>query len=301
MKIAIIGLGKMGHQFVVKLKSDGHEVIVLDNDPEQVKRAVSDGAVGAGSREDVLSKFGDETPVVWLMIPSSAVDDEIKAWSKILTPGSILIDGGNSRYTETLERETDLAGLGIKFIDVGTSGGVLGLKNGFCMMIGGDEAVVKSLESVFSSLAKPDGAYEYFGASGSGHYIKMIHNAIEYGYMESLAEGYRMLAEGPIKKLDLAAIARVWQHGSIVKSELNELAGEIFTENPSLEGVDGVVAETGEARWTIEEANRAKIDLPAIEVALDVRRKSQSGEISFATKLLALLRNKFGGHNTNPK
>lgn len=301
MKIAIIGLGKMGHQFVLKLKSDGHDVIVLDNDTEQIKRAVTDGAVGAINREDVVSKFGAERPLIWLMIPSSAVDDEIKAWSKILPPASILVDGGNSHYAETLERATDLAAFEIKFVDVGTSGGVLGLKNGFCMMIGGDEATVKSLDSIFTSLTKPDGAYDYFGASGSGHYIKMIHNAIEYGYMESLAEGYRMLAEGPIKNLDLSAISRVWQHGSIIKSELNELVGGILTENPSLEGVDGVVAETGEARWTIEEANRSKIDLPAIEAALEVRRRSQSGEVSFATKLLSLLRNKFGGHSTNPK
>jgi 6-phosphogluconate dehydrogenase len=183
---------------------------------------------------------------------------------------------------------------------MGTSGGVHGLKNGFSMMIGGPEAAYKTIEPIAQILAQPSGAYQYFGPSGSGHYVKMVHNAIEYGMMQSLAEGYRMLHEGSYPgQIDLAAAGEVWQHGSVVNSWLNELCQQALAENPTLDGIDGFVAESGEARWTLEAAKDLGIPLPTIQTAFDVRLQSQQGETNFATKLLAAMRNKFGGHNIN--
>jgi 6-phosphogluconate dehydrogenase len=230
------------------------------------------------------------------MIPASVVDEEIAIWQEILPAGSIIIDGGNSDFRLTKQRADMLVAHKIHLIDVGTSGGVLGQKNGFSMMIGGDAAVAKSLDPLFVSLSKPNGAYHYFGPSGSGHFVKMVHNAIEYGYMESLAEGYELLHKGPYHHIDLKAASNVWQHSSIIESSLNKLAGDIFDENPDLDKVEGVVAESGEARWSIDVAKEKDIKLPAIEASLNVRLESQKGKTSFATKLLVELRNKFGGH-----
>jgi len=300
MKIAVIGLGKMGHQFVVRLGDDNHKVIVLDRDSQLVRSAEEAGGIVATSREDVIAKFEGQPPVIWLMIPSGAVEEEIEAWKNLLPAEAILIDGGNSDFRLSKERAERLAEANIDFLDIGTSGGVLGLKNGFSMMIGGNKETAGRIDPILKSLSKPSGAYQYFGASGSGHYVKMVHNAIEYGLMESLAEGYRLLRDGPYNNLDLAAVAEVWQHGSIVESSLNGLAKEIFSENPSLNNIDGIVAQSGETKWSLDIAHELGIDLPAIEASFDVRLKSVEGQISYTTKLLAALRNKFGGHNINP-
>lgn len=300
MKIALIGLGKMGHQFVVRLCGEGHEVIVFGRSSELVEAAVKAGGIAASSREDIISKFNSEPIIIWLMIPAEAVEGEIQLWEKLLPAGSTLVDGGNSDFRLSKERGPRLAGNSINFIDIGTSGGILGLKNGFSMMIGGDKPAVENVDPILKSLAKPKGAYQYFGPSGSGHFVKMVHNAIEYGMMESLAEGYRLLKEGPYPNLDLAAVAEVWQHGSIVESNLNGLAKEIFNETPALNNVDGIVAQSGEAKWSLEIGRELGIDMPAIQTSFDVRIKSEQGDISYTTKLLAALRNKFGGHNINP-
>lgn len=301
MKIAIIGLGKMGHQLVVRLVNDGHKVIVLDRDSQLVSEAERAGAVPAVSQKDIIEKFGSDRPVVWLMIPAGAVDEELGVWEKLLPADSIIIDGGNSNFSLSKQRSERLSNNGIRFIDIGTSGGILGLKNGFSMMIGGDKKSVEQLDPILISLSKPNGAYHYFGESGSGHFVKMVHNAIEYGFMESMSEGYRLLKDGPFQNLDLQAVAEVWQHGSIIESSLNNLARKIFAENPTLDGIDGVVAESGEAKWSLETAHNLGIDMPAIQTSFDVRVKSQQGETNYATKFLAALRNKFGGHNINPK
>jgi 6-phosphogluconate dehydrogenase len=300
MKIALIGLGKMGHQFVVRLCNEGHEVIVFGRSSELVEAAVQAGGVAATSREDIISKFNSEPLIIWLMIPAEAVEGEIELWKKLLPAGSSLVDGGNSDFRLSKERGAALAEAGINFLDIGTSGGILGLKNGFSMMIGGDKQAVEKIDPILKSLAKPKGAYQYFGPSGSGHFVKMVHNAIEYGMMESLAEGYRLLKDGPYHDLDLAAVAEVWQHGSIVESNLNGLAKEIFNETPDLDNVEGIVAQSGEAKWSLEVGRELGIDMPAIQTSFDVRIKSEHGEISYTTKLLAALRNKFGGHNINP-
>ena len=300
MKIAVVGLGRMGMQIARKLSEDGHQVIAHDRSPEPIQEAVGHGAKAAATREDIIAAFGSDQVVLWIMIPSDVVEAEFDAWLKLVPKGSVLVDGGNSDFRLTQKRAEKAAAAGSSWIDVGTSGGVWGYQNGFSMMVGGDKPGVAAIEPILKTMAKPEGAYFHFGPSGSGHYVKMVHNAAEYGMMESLAEGYRMLKDGAFKdQLDLAAAGDVWQHHSVVTSWLNELCQSALAENPTLEGIEGFVAESGEARWTLETAKELNIDLPAIQSAFDVRVASQKGEINFATKLLAAMRNKFGGHELN--
>jgi 6-phosphogluconate dehydrogenase len=299
MKIAVAGLGRMGMQIARKLSEDGHEVVAHNRSRGQVDEAVGYGAKAAYTKKDVAAAFAGGPVVLWLMIPAEAVDGELDAWLGVLPAGSVIIDGGNSDFRLTRKRAEKVAEGGMTLLDSGTSGGIWGYDNGFSMMVGGDAAAFSSVEAVFRTLAKPSGAYRHFGASGSGHYVKMVHNAIEYGMMESLAEGYRMLKEGPYPSLDLAAAGDVWQHGSVVTSWLNELCRQALAENPELDGIDGYVAESGEARWTLEVAEELGIPLVAIRDSFDVRLASQKGETNFATKMLAAMRNKFGGHALN--
>jgi 6-phosphogluconate dehydrogenase len=300
MKIAIAGLGRMGMQIANKLSENGHELIAHNRSKGPIDEAAKKGAVAAYEKQDVVKAFEGEQLILWLMIPADVVDTELEAWLEVVPSGSVIIDGGNSDFRQTQKRAELIKSSGSVMLDVGTSGGVWGYKNGFSMMVGGDESAFKAVEPALKTLAQPSGAYHYFGPSGSGHYVKMVHNAIEYGMMESLAEGYQMLKEGPYKDLDLAAAGEVWQHGSVVTSWLNELTRQALNENPELNGIDGVVAESGEARWTLEVAKELGKDLPAIQTSFDVRLKSQHGQTNFATKLLAAMRNKFGGHDINP-
>jgi 6-phosphogluconate dehydrogenase len=299
MKIAVAGLGRMGMQIARKLSENGHTVVAHNRSKEPVDEAVGYGATAAYEKTDVVAAFADEQAVVWLMIPSDVVDEELARWLEILPSGSILIDGGNSDFRLTQKRAALVAAKGSTLLDVGTSGGVWGYANGFSMMTGGEQVAFQHIEAALQTLAQPSGAYQHFGPSGSGHYVKMVHNAIEYGMMESLAEGYRMLKEGPYDNLDLAAAGDVWQHRSVVASWLNDLSQQALAENPTLEGIDGFVAESGEARWTLEVAKERGIPLPAIQTSFDVRLASQKGDVNFATKLLAAMRNKFGGHAIN--
>lgn len=299
MKIIVAGLGRMGMQVARKLSEGGHEVIAHNRSKDPIDQAAGYGAKAAYTKEEAVKAFQGEPLAVWLMVPSDVVSGELEAWLAVAPKGSIFVDAGNSRFSETMERSKSVAAKGSFLIDTGTSGGVWGYQNGFSMMLGGDETAFKTLEPALKTLSQPEGAYHHFGPSGAGHYVKMVHNAIEYGMMESLAEGYRMLKEGPYDKLDLSAAGEVWQHHSVITSWLNELSRDALKENPELEGIDGFVAETGEARWTLEVAKEKGIPLPAIQSAFDVRLDSQKGQTSFATKLLAAMRNKFGGHNLN--
>jgi 6-phosphogluconate dehydrogenase len=300
MKIAIAGLGRMGMQISRKLSENGHEVIAHNRSQEPIDEAVGYGATGAPKHTDVVKAFEGEQLILWIMLPSTIMDTTIDHWLKAIPKGSILIDGGNSDFRLTQKRSKLVAAQGSTLLDVGTSGGVWGYKNGFSMMVGGDKASVAVIEPILKTLAAPEGAYFHFGPSGSGHYVKMVHNAVEYGMMESLAEGYRMLKEGAYKdQIDLAAAGNVWQHHSVVTSWLNELCQAALEENPNLDGIEGFVAESGEARWTLEAAKDLGIPLPAIQTSFDVRLASQKGEVSFATKLLSAMRNKFGGHELN--
>ena len=299
MKIAVSGLGRMGMQIARKLAENGHEVVAHNRSRDPIDLAVTYGVTAAYTKEDLAKAFDGKQFVLWLMIPADVVDDELESWIAIMPKGSTIIDGGNSDYRKTRERAKKLEKAGLYLLDSGTSGGVWGYQNGFSMMVGGAQEAFSAVEDIFKTLSLPTGGYKYFGGPGSGHYVKMVHNAIEYGMMQSLAEGYRMLKEGPYKNLDLAAAGEVWQQGSVVQSWLNELTRQALVENPMLEGIDGYVSESGEARWTIETAKDLGIPLPAIEASFDVRIASQNGETNFATQLLSAMRNKFGGHNLN--
>jgi 6-phosphogluconate dehydrogenase len=299
MRIAIAGLGRMGMQITRKLAEDGHEVIAHNRSPEKIDQAVTYGAKAAYQKEDVVKAFKGESLVLWLMIPAEVLDQELDAWLKLVPKSSIIIDGGNSDFRLDSERSEKVSAAGSRLLDIGTSGGVWGYQNGFCMMVGGNREDFKKIEPALKTLAVPTGGYDYFGPNGSGHFVKMVHNAIEYGMMQSLADGYLILKNGPFKEIDLARAGAVWQKKSVITSWLNELAAEVLAENPELEGIEGKIAETGEARWTLEVAKAMNIPAPAIQSAFDVRLASQRGEINFGTKLLAAIRNKFGGHAIN--
>jgi 6-phosphogluconate dehydrogenase len=298
MKVGFSGLGRMGGNMVARLLEKSQEVIVMNRSPGPVKAAMKLGAEAADSYEDLIRKL--DPVVVWLMLPEDVTDSHFNQVLPLIPKGGILIDGGNSNFNNSIRRAKQAASRGVRFLDIGTSGGILGRKNGYAMMIGGDNQAVEAITPLLEALAPPDG-WAHFGPAGSGHFVKMVHNAIEYGMMESYAEGYRMLKEGPFKSIDLAKAGEVWQHGSIVESLLNELARQALAENPQMAGVEGVVAESGEARWALQTAKELGIDMPAIRASFDVRLGSQKGEKTFATKLLAAIRNKFGGHEINPK
>jgi len=299
MKIAIAGLGRMGSQIARKLHEGGHTVIANNRSSGLVDEMKGLGMIGAYSKEEVVSAFGNDQVIIWLMIPSDVVDSELEVWLKLIPKGSILIDGGNSKFRDTQRRSKMVGEQGSVMLDAGTSGGVWGYQNGFSIMVGGDKASFEMIEEALKTLVAPEGMYQYFGESGSGHYVKMVHNAIEYGMMESLAEGYRLLKEGPYKDLDLYKAGEVWQHHSVITSWLNELTRDAVKENPNQENITGVVAESGEARWALEVAKEFNIETPSIQASFDVRLDSQKGKVNFATKLLASMRNAFGGHKIN--
>lgn len=299
MKIAVQGLGRMGMQIAEKLMQDGHEVVAHNRSPEPIDHAKGFGAIAAYTKQDVMDAFAGERLVLWIMLPSDVVESELNEWLKVAPKDSLFIDGGNTDFRLTQAHAKLVSDNGSTLLDVGTSGGIMGTANGFCMMAGGEQSQVDAIQPVLDSLSKPHGGWGYFGPSGAGQYVKMTHNAIEYGMMESLAEGYRMLKEGPYQDIDLAKAGDVWQKSSVITSTLNRLTAEALHENPTLDGIDGYVAENGETRWTLEIAKERNIPLPSIQASFDVRVKSQQGETNFATKLLAAMRNKFGGHALN--
>lgn len=294
----------MGMQIARKLAESNnggdHEVIVHNRSREPIEEAVGYGATAAYEKQDVIDAFGDGQVVLWIMLPDKLVDEQVSEWLPLLPKGSIIIDGGNSDFRNTKILNEKVKAAGMEFLDFGVSGGIWGYANGFPIMCGGDNAeAFAAVEPALKTLTAPGGAYFHFGPSGSGHYVKMVHNAIEYGMMESLAEGYRMLHDGPYEGLDLAAAGEVWQHHSVITSWLNELSRDALKQNPKLEGIDGFVAESGEARWALETARDRGIPMPSIQASFDVRLASQKGETNFATKLLAAMRAGFGGHAIN--
>ncbi|MDB5161583.1 MAG: gnd, 6-phosphogluconate dehydrogenase, decarboxylating [Candidatus Saccharibacteria bacterium] len=302
MKIAISGLGRMGDQIAQKLAEGGHEVVAHNRSPQPVDDAVAKyGAIGAHTKQEVVAAFNGDPVTLWIMIPAEVIETELDDWLTLLPKGSTIIDGGNSDYRGDAARSEKVVAAGSRLLDIGTSGGVWGYENGFSMMVGGDKDSYDSLTPALETLSVPRGGHQYFSTAGSGHYVKMVHNAIEYGMMESLAEGYRMLKEGPYKDLDLASAGDIWQQSSVVTSWLNDLTRQALHENPNMDNIEGIVAESGEARWTLETADELGIPLPAIQTSFDVRLASQKGDITFTTKLLAAMRNKFGGHNIDGK
>ncbi len=299
MKIIISGLGRMGSQIAKKLAENNHEVIAHNRSREPIDEAIKYGAIAAYDKQSAVDAFDNQPVILWIMIPAEVIDSEIDSWLEILPKNSLIIDGGNSDYRGDKARAKKVADAGSLMLDIGTSGGVWGMTNGFSMMVGGDIDSYNKVVPILDTMAAPNGGHKFFGDHGSGHYVKMVHNAIEYGMMESLAEGYRMLKEGPYDNLDLASAGDVWQQSSVVTSWLNDLTRQALHENPNLDNISGVVAESGEARWTLETAEKFGIPLPSIQASFDVRLASQKGNVNFATKLLAAMRNKFGGHNIN--
>jgi 6-phosphogluconate dehydrogenase len=293
MQLGLIGLGRMGSGMTLRLLQGGHQVIVYDRVPEAGAALAGKGATASGSLEDLGQKL--KAPrAVWLMIPAGApVDDAIQRLSGTLSPGDIIIDGGNSNYKDSIRRAEALRSQQIEFLDVGVSGGIWGLKVGFNLMAGGNQAVFKQVEPIFQTLAPPDG-YAYVGPSGAGHYSKMVHNGIEYSMLQGYAEGFELLKAAPFG-FDLLQLARLWNHGSVIRSWLLELAQAAFERDPGLAHIRGYVEDSGEGRWTLQDAIDHAVPAPALAMSLFMRFRSRQDD-SFSDKVIAALRNEFGGH-----
>ena len=293
MEIGFIGLGKMGMNMVSRCKRDTHRVVVYDRSTDLIKQAEGQGCIGAASLAQMVSKLAAPR-VVWVMVPSGAPTEEtVQAMAALLQSGDIIIDGGNTKFHDDVRRATELKTKGIHYVDVGTSGGIWGLKLGYCLMVGGEEAIVKHLEPIFKTLA-PENGWAYVGGHGAGHYVKMVHNGIEYSMMQGYAEGFELMSKSEYN-LDLAKIAALWMHGSVVRSWLLELTAGALKEDPKLEGLTGYVQDSGEGRWTILDAINKDVPVPTLTAALFTRFRSRQQE-SFAEKLLAAMRKAFGGH-----
>ncbi|PYO92683.1 MAG: decarboxylating 6-phosphogluconate dehydrogenase [Gemmatimonadetes bacterium] len=301
MELAMIGLGRMGGNMVRRLIQGpgAHGLVVYDQSAAVLTASAGPGIKAAKSVADVARQLSPHR-IIWLMLPAgAAVDGAITELLPHLAPGDILIDGGNSNFHDSLRRAEQLKAKGIEFVDVGVSGGVWGLTEGYCLMVGGAAAAFKECEPIFRSLAAP-GGYARVGPAGAGHYVKMVHNGIEYGMLQAYGEGYEILHASREFQLDLAQISKLWNHGSVVRSWLNELAERAFSRDGTLEGIRGHVQDSGEGRWTVEEAMRLDVPAPVITLSLLARLRSRQEE-SFGAKLIAALRREFGGHAVQPK
>ena len=297
MQLGLIGLGKMGGAMAERWTRGGHEVVAYTRGAESAQRAQAAGARPAADPAALCGML--KTPrTIWLMVPAGSVGEVVETLLPHLSQGDTLIDGGNSYYKDSVARGKYLEGKGIRFMDCGTSGGVWGLKNGYCLMIGADPELFARHEPIFRTLAPPDG-YGRMGAVGAGHLVKMVHNGVEYGMMQAYAEGFDILKASPYG-LDLKVISHLWNQGSVVRSWLLELAENAFAEDPALEKIQGYVEDSGEGRWTILEAMERDVPAPAITLSLFERFHSRKPD-SFAARVLAALRNQFGGHAVKRK
>jgi 6-phosphogluconate dehydrogenase len=296
MQLGMIGLGRMGGNMAERLRLGGHQVVGFDFSAEAVKRLSASGNVGASSLEELAQKL-EGRKAIWIMVPQGKpVDETIAKLEPTLKPGDILIDGGNSNYKDTIRRHGEVTAKGFQFVDVGTSGGVWGLKEGYSMMIGGDKEAVDYLRPIFETLAPEKGkGWGHVGPAGSGHFVKMVHNGIEYGMMQAFAEGFTIMERKEELKLDLAQIAEIWRYGSVVRSWLLDLTADALQKNPSLEGLEAYVEDSGEGRWTVTEAIDLNVSAPVITEAL-LRRIRSREENNFTDRMLAIMRNQFGGH-----
>jgi 6-phosphogluconate dehydrogenase len=294
MQIGMVGLGRMGGNMTERLLERGHDVVAFDRNADTVAAAESQGARGARSLDELVSKL-DAPRAVWVMVPAGEpTRATVDALAGLLGSGDTIVDGGNSRYTEAVAHAARLRDRGISFVDAGVSGGVWGLKVGYCLMVGGDTAAVSHLEPIFTALAPPDG-YAHVGPTGSGHFTKMVHNGIEYGMLQAYAEGFALLEAAEEFSLDLHQVAKLWNNGSVVRSWLLELA-ELALEKPDeFADIRGYVEDSGEGRWTVEEGINRAIATPVIAASLYARFASRDDE-RFAARIVAALRNQFGGH-----
>jgi 6-phosphogluconate dehydrogenase len=295
MQIGMIGLGRMGMNMTRRLLKGGQKVVAYNRTLDRIKEIVKEGAIGAYSLGELVKKM--KTPrLIWLMLPAGKpVDDQIKKLKNLLGKGDIIVDGGNSYYKDDIRHERELRAYGIHYIDVGVSGGIWGLKIGYCLMIGGNQKIYKHLEPIFKTLAPKDG-YLYCGETGAGHFVKMVHNGIEYGMMGAYGEGFEIMKASPYgKDLDFAKVAHLWNQGSVVRSWLLELAEAAFKKDKNLSSISGYVEDSGEGRWTVQQAIDTAVPAPVITSSLFQRFRSRETD-AFSDKVLAALRQEFGGH-----
>ncbi len=298
MKLGYIGLGKMGYAMTLKLLEEGHEVVAYNRSREPVDQAKAAGAIPAYSYDELFHKL---TPprLIWIMVPHTAVDSVLQELESHLSAGDTVIDGGNSHYKKSMERYGSLTSRGIYFLDVGVSGGVYGARHGTCIMVGGERGIYDRYEELFRSISAHEG-YGYMGTSGAGHFVKMVHNAIEYGMMQSIAEGFEVLKSSPFP-LELVKIAELYNHNSVITSRLiGWLSDAYHSHGVGLESISGTVAATGEASWTVEAAHELGVPVPIIEESLAARARSH-GAPSYGGKILSALRSEFGGHEVKEK
>ena len=296
MQLGLIGLGKMGGNMAERLHLGGHQVVGFDFSQEAVAKLAATGNVGAASLEDLVKKL-DAPRAIWIMVPSGApVDETIAKLEPFLAPGDTLIDGGNSNYKDSIRRHAEVTAKGFNFVDVGTSGGVWGLKEGYSMMIGGDKAPVERLRPIFEALApSANQGWGHVGPAGAGHFVKMVHNGIEYGLMQAYAEGFTIMEKKESLDLNLPQIAEIWRYGSVVRSWLLDLTADALKQNPTLDGLEAYVSDSGEGRWTVFEAIDLNVSAPVITESL-IRRIRSREENNFTDRMLSIMRNAFGGH-----
>ncbi len=296
MHIAMVGLGKMGANMAARLLAGGHTVVVTDLNPDAIRTLEEKGAVGAASLTAVVEAL-PAPRAVWVMVPAGdPTEATITTLASLLSPGDVVVDGGNSNYKDSMRRATTLAERGIRFVDVGTSGGIWGVTEGYSMMVGGEAEAVSILRPALETLA-PGAAqgWGHVGPSGAGHFVKMVHNGIEYGLMQAYAEGFELMGHKDELKLDLAQIAEIWRHGSVGRSWLLDLTAAALKENPALDGIAAWVPDSGEGRWTVMESIELSCPIPVITLALQRRFRSREKD-PFGDKLLSAMRNQFGGH-----
>jgi len=295
MELAMIGLGRMGANMAERLSRGGHRVHGYDPGEPARRQAAGRGIAIADSLQAAVAALPSPR-IVWVMVPAGVVDDTLDALLPLLSAGDTVIDGGNSNYKETMRRGARLAEAGVHYVDSGTSGGVWGLAEGYSLMIGGDAAAVEALRPVFETLAPAaDRGWGHVGPTGAGHFTKMIHNGIEYGMMQAFAEGFAILERKEAFNIDLQQVAEIWRHGSVVRSWLLDLTADALKKNPTLAGIAPYVEDSGEGRWTVAEAIDLDVSAPVITMSLLERLRSREDD-SFADKLLAAMRNEFGGH-----
>ena len=293
MQLGFVGLGKMGLNMVTRLERGGHDIVAYDRSADAVGKAEAVKASGVGSLEELVRKLGAPRHV-WVMVPAGdPTESTIDALSKLLSPGDTIIDGGNSNFHDDVRRAKALAEKKLHYVDAGTSGGIWGLTEGYCLMVGGEADVCTRLEPIFLTLAPKDG-YLHVGDHGAGHYVKMVHNAIEYGMMQAYAEGFELMQASPYKP-DLAQVAELWDHGSVVRSWLLQLAARALKEDPGLTKLTGYVEDSGEGRWTLLEGIERNVPMPALTASIFTRFRSRQSN-TYAERMLAALRNQFGGH-----
>lgn len=293
MQIGMIGLGKMGYGLSLNLLKNGFDVVAYDVEPANVSNIAYEGAVPAATIEALIGSL-QKPRTIWMMVPAGEPTEQVyRRLMQLLEPGDRIIDGGNAHYRDSVRRNKQSAEQGVHFFDCGTSGGVEGARNGACAMIGGDENIFREIEPVFQALTVENG-YLYAGEGGSGHYLKMIHNGIEYGMMQAIAEGFELLEKGPFQ-YDYEKVARVWNNGSVIRSWLMELTESAFFKDSKLQGIKGVMHSSGEGKWTVETALELNAAAPVIALSLMMRYRSLEND-TFTGKVVAALRNEFGGH-----